>query len=284
MKKEILYHPFEITYKECDTCPLGDHQNNFFELVYIIDGTGKQSISKNSFGYKPGNLFLITPQDRHSFQMATTTKFLLIKFNSVYLAQKNTKLKDDEWMQRMEFILQNASHQPGCILKNQGDKILMRALADSILREPANQELYHKEVIQQVVYTIITIVARNIALTLPEKVKDNTSESALDIIQYIQENIYSPEKLRAEKLADRFSISESYLGRYFKKHTGENLQQYVINCKLKLVETRLRHSDLRINEIASELNFTDESHLNRIFKKHRGVNPTEFRKRMLAKA
>lgn len=283
MKKEILYHPFEIIYKECDECPLGDHQNNFFELVYIIDGTGKQCISKNSFDYKPGHLFLITPHDCHSFQMTTTTKFLLIKFNSVYLAQKNIKLKDDEWMQRMEFVLQNASHQPGCILKNPGDKILVRALAETLLRENRNQELYHREVIQQVVYTIITIVARNIALTLPEKIKDNTSESALDIIQYIQENIYSPERLRVEKLAEHFSISESYLGRYFKKHAGENLQQYIINCKLKLVETRLRHSDLRINEIAHELNFTDESHLNRIFKKHRGVNPTEFRKRMLTK-
>jgi AraC family L-rhamnose operon transcriptional activator RhaR len=283
MKKEVIYQPFEVVYKECDECPMGDHINNFFELVFIIEGTGKQCINKNSFDYKANHMFLVTPQDSHSFKMSSTTKFLLIKFNSIYLAQKDGKLKDAEWFQRMEFILQNASHQPGCILKNQNDKILVRALIDGIVREHVNQQLYHKEMIQQVVYTIITIVARNIALTLPEKINANTSESALDIIQYIQENIYNPERLRAEKLAVQFNISESYLGRYFKKHTGENLQQYITNYKLKLVETRLRHSDLRINEIANELNFTDESHLNRIFKKHRGVNPSAFRRKILAK-
>jgi AraC-like DNA-binding protein len=47
---------------------------------------------------------------------------------------------------------------------------------------------------------------------------------------------------------------------------------------MRLVETRLLHSDMRINEIAYEFNFTDESHLNRLFKKYKGINPTEFRK------
>ena len=37
--------------------------------------------------------------------------------------------------------------------------------------------------------------------------------------------------------------------------------------KLKLVENRLLHSEMRINEIAAELGFTDESHLNKLFKK-----------------
>jgi AraC-like DNA-binding protein len=36
---------------------------------------------------------------------------------------------------------------------------------------------------------------------------------------------------------------------------------------------------MRINEIAYELNYTDESHLNRAFKKHKGVSPSEFRKK-----
>jgi AraC family transcriptional regulator, L-rhamnose operon regulatory protein RhaS len=283
MGKENLYQPFELIYKECNECPLGDHQNNFFELVYILEGTGKQTINKNAFDFRVGNMFLITPQDHHSFKIETTTKFLLIRFSNIYLNQKFDKTSNEGWLQRMEFILQNASHQPGCILKNQGDKILMRAMIDSVVREHVNQELYHKEMIQQIVYTIITIVARNIALNMPEKVKGNSEESVVDIIQYIQQHIYNPANLRAEKLASQFNISESYLGRYFKKHTGENLQQYITNYKLKLVETRLQHSDLRINEIASELNFTDESHMNRIFKKHRGVNPSDFRKKFLEK-
>lgn len=55
-------------------------------------------------------------------------------------------------------------------------------------------------------------------------------------------------------------------GRVFKKQTGETLQQYISNYKLRLIETRLLHSDMRISEIAYELNFADESHLNKPLK------------------
>lgn len=85
--------------------------------------------------------------------------------------------------------------------------------------------------------------------------------------------------LKSEQIAMHFNLSQTYVGEYFKKHTGESLQQYITNYKLQLVETRLRYSDLRINEIAFELGFTDESHLNRIFKKHKGTTPSDFRKR-----
>ncbi|WP_234645414.1 AraC family transcriptional regulator [Dyadobacter sp. CY356] len=81
-----------------------------------------------------------------------------------------------------------------------------------------------------------------------------------------------------EEICSKLGISVSYLGKYFKKQTGETLQQYIINYKLRLVEMRLLHSDMRINEIVFELNYTDESHLNRLFKKYKGVNPSEFRK------
>ncbi len=50
-----------------------------------------------------------------------------------------------------------------------------------------------------------------------------------------------------------------------------------INLLRPLIETRLSFSDLRINEIASELGFTDESHMNKLFRKYRGMSPSEFR-------
>ena len=49
------------------------------------------------------------------------------------------------------------------------------------------------------------------------------------------------------------------------------MQQYILNYKMKMVESRLLHTDMRINEIVEELGFTDESHLNRLFHKYKGV-------------
>lgn len=275
MKRINLHQPFEIVYKELNERPLFGCEYSFFELVYIVSGTGVQCINNNASEYCSEHMFLVTPQDCHSLDIHTTTKFLLIRFNDIYI---RSNILNIENIKRLEFILENANHQPGCILKSLTDKKLVKPIIEAIIREYTNHDLYDEELIRQLVNTLIIIVARNIVKYLPDKVSECTETKALDILQYIQNNIYDPSKIRSEVISKQFGISETYLGRYFKKHTNETMQQYITNYKLKLVDARLLHSDMRINEIAMELGFSDESHLNKIFKKYRGVNPSYFRK------
>jgi AraC family L-rhamnose operon transcriptional activator RhaR len=275
MLKENLHEPFEIVIKELNECPKKEHEHTFFELVYILSGTGQQCINKNTFAYHAGNLFLITPDDSHSFTIETTTQFFFLRFSDIYI--KNSTLQSDS-VQRLEFILQNANHEATCILKNQTDKALVKPIVEAIIREYVNRSLYNKELIHQLVNTLIVVVARNLAMYLPDQINEQSEEKALAILQYIQHHIYTPEKISAENLGRHFGISESYLGRYFKKHTNETMQEYITHYRLKLIENRLMHSDMRIIEIANELGFTDESHLNRTFKKYKGVSPTAYRK------
>ncbi len=276
MNPENIYAPYEVEYRELSSYPRSKRSKNFFELIYVLDGTGIQYINKLRFNYRKGNLFLVTPQDIHSFEIATLSRFFFLRFSDYYI--KTVIAKDKEAIKRMEYILQNASHRPGCILKNKADKPLINTLVESIIQEKTNQQIYYNKIIEQIVNTMITIVARNIALKLPKNIKESTGEPVLEILHYIQENIFDTKKLKAEIMSNRFGISLAYLGRYFRKQTGETLQQYITNYKLRLVESRLLHSDMRINEIVYEFNFTDESHLNRAFKKYKGIGPSELRK------
>lgn len=281
MIRENIYQPFEIVIKELDECPKSAHSHSFFELIYILSGTGLQCINKNNFEYHPGHLFLITPQDCHSFNITATTRFMFIRFNDIYVkssGKQGDTASRNNLINRLEFILQHASHEPGCVLKNHGDKALAKPLIESIIRESVNRDLYNKELIEQLVNTLIILVARNIAKTFPQEVSEQTDHKAVNILEYIQEHICTPEKLRTEVISSHFNISENYLGKYFKKQTNETMQQYITSYKLKMVENRLLHSQMRIGEIVSELGFTDESHLNRLFKKHKGINPSVFRK------
>ncbi|WP_184548429.1 AraC family transcriptional regulator [Mucilaginibacter sp. FT3.2] len=275
MIKENLYQPFSVVYLTLDKCPKFEHQHSFFELIYIISGTGMQCINKNNFKYHAGHMFLITPEDCHSFDIETTTEFFFLKFNDIYL--KNNEILTEN-IRRLEYILHNANHKPGCILRNLPDKKLAGPIVDAIIREYENKNIYNKELVQQLVNTLIIVVARNIARYLPEQVDMGAEEKALDILQYVQSNIYYPGKLKAEVISDNFSISEAYMGRYFKKHAGETLQQYITNYKTKLIEHRLQFSDKRLNEIAGEFGFTDESHFNKFFRKQKGSSPREYRK------
>jgi AraC-like DNA-binding protein len=278
MTNTNLYLPFEVDVKELEQFPKTTRKNNFFELIYIVSGTGIQVINNNQFQYRAGNLFLVTPQDIHSFEILTPTKFFFLRFNEYYI-KTNSQKGMQETVQRMEYILQNASHRPGCILKNTVDKPLIASLIESVINEQTNQQIYHQKITEQIVNAIITIVARNIALKLPKNIKEATGEIVLEILHYIQENIYNPKELKANIISAHFNISMNYLGKYFKKQTGETLQEYISNYKLRLIEARLLNTDMRINEIADELHFSDESHLNKVFRKHKEMNPSEFRKK-----
>lgn len=269
MTRQNLYQPFEVEIKELTQFPAYRRRNNFFELIYVLDGTGVQFVNENKFSYRKGNLFLLTPIDNYSFDIALPTLFFFLRFNENYISDGN-----------IEYILQNASHRPGCILKNQLDKPLIASLVQNIITEQTNQQIYFSRITEQIISTIITVVARNIALKLPKNIKENTGEPVLEVLHYIQQHIFEPNMLKSEKISRHINMSPNYFGRYFKKQTGETLQDYIIHYKMRLIESRLLNSDMRISEIAYELNFTDESHLNRTFKKFKGMSPSEYRKQL----
>ncbi|MET4080626.1 AraC-like DNA-binding protein [Pedobacter sp. UYP30] len=276
MIKDHLWVPFELVLKEMlDVCPRGLHTHMFFELVYIVAGTGRQSINDLKFSYKAGDLFLVAPEDKHIFYIEKTTQFFFIRFNNIFV-QSNEKEK--AFFQRLEMILENASHEPGRIIKDEEDANLICKLMEMLIQEHLRDNLYGRELIIQLVNSALVIIARNINQSFPKQIDENTDNKAIEILQYIQSNIYFPEKLRANKISKQFGISQSYLGSYFKKHANVSMQQYILSYKLKLVEERLLHSDKRISEIADELGFADKSHLNHLFKKYKGITPTAFKK------
>lgn len=279
-----LYQPYEIEFMKVNECPCRPHKHTFFELVYTMDGEGIYQSNENTYNYTSDNLFLLMPNNTNHCVVKSTTSFLFIRFNNIYLNAQLPREQHSnlgEWIQKLEYIFQNSNHQQGCIIRNARDKPLVRSIVDAIIQEHVNQQALHKELVQQLINTLITIVARNISFHVEEKPKIKNSAS-VEIIHYIHKNIYNPEKLKAESIATNFNISLNYISEYFKKHTGENLQQYIINYKLSLAEIRLLHSDMRLNEIAFELGFTDESHLTRTFKKYRGISPLQLKKKQLA--
>ena len=275
MQSEHLYRPFSVSFEKMEEYTKQEHQHSFFELVYILSGKGRQCINNYNFDYHPGHMFLITPQDCHSFEIEESTEFFFLRFNDIYIKSKGIHVENVE---RLEYILHNANHKPGCILKNQSDKALVKPVVEALIREAINRDIYDKEITAQLVNTIIVVVARNIAKYMPEQVDMSSDQKIVDILNYLQSNIYEPEKIRASAVSLHFGISEHYLGRFFKKHSGQTMQSYLNNYRTTLIEHRLKHSDKRMNEIVLELGFTDESHLNKFFRNQKGLSPREYRK------
>ncbi|WP_035647145.1 AraC family transcriptional regulator [Flavobacterium sp. ASV13] len=273
MEIRNLYHPFELQFLEVLEYEAKERKNTFFEMVFVLEGKGIQIINDHRLPYSSDKLFLIFPEDTHSFEVTEKTKFFFIRFHNSYL-----KTQSSEWIQKLEFIFHNHNHLPGCILKTVTDKPLIRAMIEALIREEKSRDPQQQEVIKQILNTIITIAARNISLVANINFEQTSTMPNLDLLHYVHQNIYRPDQLKSSKMATAFNVSPTYISEYFKTKTGQNIQEYSIAYKIKLIETRLKFTNMRINEIVYEFGFSDASHLNRLFKKYTGLNPSAYKK------
>ena len=76
-------------------------------------------------------------------------------------------------------------------------------------------------------------------------------------------------------------MNADYLGRLYKKETGESLGNYIISEKMKEAGKMLTTTDLSIGEVCAALGYGNFSHFSKLFKKITGFTPREYRNHFL---
>ncbi|HMR82465.1 MAG TPA: AraC family transcriptional regulator [Niabella sp.] len=281
MKSLQLFTDKEITVKELASNNSGLHKHHFFELIYVLDGTGIHNINNNQFEFSKGDVFLLTPEDAHTFEISTPTKFCIVDFTKGFFVKNRrvgeTKANISELYKQLEFIFHNHHNVQGSIVSDP-DKPIFKALINQLIKEKGKKQFFDEIIIQDIIFLLLHFIARNIQqnISLFSK-RENPKSRVHEITAYIQQHIYDSELLKIRSVATHFGKSTDHLNRYFKAETGSTIKDYIIRYKLNLVTTRLKFSDLTISEIAGELNFTDESHLNKMFKSAFGKTAKQYK-------
>lgn len=282
MEHKALHQPFELYVSDMDCWHERPLIYHFFEIVQILEGEGTREVNRNRFPYQKGSIFLFTPLDCRGFDISIPTRFCSIRFSEVFLAQfKNAQDRERiaQWLKQLEHIFAHHNRFQELLIKRPGDCKMISALIGNMVQEYGEKQSYHEENLQHFVTLILNILARNVTEDAETTATGLEPEPLINrMLVHIRQHINDPEKLRVEHLAASFNLSVNYVGEYFRKFTGESLQHYITQYKIKLVQQRLAYSTLTIGQIADELGFTDESHLSRQFKKHNGVSPVEYRK------
>ncbi len=252
---------------------------NYFEIIFIEEGSGKHHINEFIISYDKGDIFLIAPGDTHHFLIEQDTSFCYFQFSDLLFSNKTNLPDRTQWLSRIERIIHNPNLLPGDLIKEKNDRELVWLIHKSILYEFNNQKQFFRNNISNMVSTILSIIARNIHDGLnvdPSEIKDNHT-AINNILSYIRQHIYDKNLIKINVIAGQFNMSNNTLSSYFKKKTGKSLHHYILLYKIQLVKYRLEHSDFTVSEIAYQLGFTDESHLTRIFKKYVSSTPKKYR-------
>ncbi|MGZ2371548.1 AraC family transcriptional regulator [Ancylomarina sp. YFZ004] len=276
MITESAHKLFEIHIEELASWEKRPHKHNFFEIVYVEKGAGLQCINQHKFKYQEGNIFLLPPLDCHSFTIAEPSKFYFIRFTDHYFFKDDDLTNYKAWFDRIAYILANYNKVPGDIIASERERQFIINNIKSIYQEHLAADSYSESIISGAIASILNILARSIEKKYVEQANEIDNRFG-EILRYINTHIINNEKLRVPVLADKFGISKTYFSEYFKKQAGFSLADYIIKSKLRIVETKVLHTDLSLKEIAYQLNFTDSSHLAKSFKKAYGMTVKEFR-------
>lgn len=80
-----------------------------------------------------------------------------------------------------------------------------------------------------------------------------------------------------EELSSRLHVSKGYLSTLFKEETTISIMQYITLLRMNRAEHLLRHTSMKVNEIAEAVGYHDSSYFGLQFKKFYGISPFQYR-------
>lgn len=98
--------------------------------------------------------------------------------------------------------------------------------------------------------------------------------------KYLQEHYQKD--ISFSEIGERFGFTPEYLGKIFKKHSGETPSKYL--TRLRMNEAKrllLGNPEMEIQKIGELVGYKDGFYFSRAFKSYTGIQPSEFRNQNL---
>ena len=102
-------------------------------------------------------------------------------------------------------------------------------------------------------------------------------ESICQLLEkYLQEHF--TQEVSFQELGEKFGFTPEYLGKLFKKYTGETPSKYLTRLRMNEAKRLLLSSpEMEIQMVGELVGYKDGFYFSRAFKGYTGIQPSEFR-------
>lgn len=272
--KRKQFNSLVIDVMEKDKYNLPLHSHTYYEMVYVMKGSGEHYLNNNVFTYKAGDLFLLSPEDSHYIVFNRKSTLVFIKFTDDYFRENKYLSPDNISINSLLSIMRHQILKEEKLIFDEPCKSILRKTMENIVSYNCKIDITSSPLIFFQILSIFGLVqeaAKVKSLSVNESLSNNG-----ELIFYISQNIYNPEKIRIKAIAEHFNIAQNYFSNYFRRNFDVSFKKYIDNYRVKLIEKRLELKENSIKQIANEFGFTDESHLTNYFKKHKNVSPSQY--------
>lgn len=240
------------------------HHDDFHEIVIVEQGAGVHIFNGEPRPLCGGCVCFVRDHDRHLYE---NTEGLILT-NVLYRGPEAFRFVTGfQHLLPQEREGNYASHW------RVGSKVLTQAkkLIDDI-QLPASTVCLESQAEQEMRFMQLLVLLRRGCSELAEDDQDGRMRG---LLTWLSEHFN--EEIDWETLATRFSLSLRTLHRQLKQQTGSTPQRYLNRLRLLQARHLLRHSEMRITDIAFQCGFGDSNHFSTLFKREFGTSPRTIR-------
>jgi AraC family transcriptional activator of pobA len=247
------------------------HKHSFYHLVFFTEGDGEQYIDFRKFCIKPGLIYFMIPGQVHNWDFKTQPDGYIINFSATYFS---SFLLEAEYLDRFNFFSGQQDLQ--VLHLSLATQLHITNIFEAILKEGLNGGEANDDLVKTHLIQLFITVAR-FQRTLEPAITSGYNHVLVKNFQDLIEANYKHLKL-PKQYASLLYITPNHLNAVCNDFLQISAGNLIRNRILLEAKRLLINLDLRIGEIADELNFTDQSYFIKFFKKHEGVTPEKFRK------
>ncbi len=248
---------------------------NALFVVLVLQGSTKVCLDYVPYTLEANSLLLIMPS--HVFQVAESTPDL----------RASILIVDLTFMEECSPEKRSPSMTSYMQLRNNPFISLMPEETDYIcnsfrlLREKIRQRThsFHREVVQNAFIGFLLDVA-NVLVGKKESLMRNTLSRKEVIMNQFLELLFTHVKTHhvVTFYAGKLFITPQYLSLILKELSGKSANKWIDEALMVEAKILLKMPQITVQQVADQLNFSDQSTFGKFFKKHQGVSPLEYRR------
>ncbi|MGN6541485.1 MAG: AraC family transcriptional regulator [Ginsengibacter sp.] len=236
--------------------------NNYFEIIYLSNGSGFHYIDQNKYLIKPPVLFFIRQEQVHYWELENEPEgyVLIIKKNFIGRSLDN----------ELKSLFTRISSQCCLQITETGTiEQIMQLLAEESKAD--DESVFHimEGLLKSLLAKILQVSQQVINSA---EVKSDTYHSFTELLR-----AGSGIKNKVAFYAENLNTSPQNLNAVCRKATNQSAADVLSAFVLNEAKRLLLYTNNTISEIAFALEFTDPSHFVKYFKKHVGATPKAFR-------
>ncbi|MDQ0300189.1 two-component system response regulator YesN [Salibacterium salarium] len=139
---------------------------------------------------------------------------------------------------------------------------------------------FHTSSTLQDIETFIKQIAIEIAEVNYDAKRETQNQLVNQVIDYAKKHLEEESLSLSSIASDVFYMNSDYLGKLFKKETGQKFSTYLMEERMKTAITLIEQSEeVKMFEVAESVGFgNNPRYFSQVFKKHTGSTPTDYKK------